>query len=578
MNDLQQQVKNISQQGRFGDTTLVHMNPAEVRGLAQMGQLTTNPNTGLAEAFNLGDVIGIAAPIVGGVFGGPLGAALASGAVTSIQEGSLKEGLKAGLLSYGLGSAFRAAGAAAKGAEGLTSAVDDAVLKAGMDTTTDLVTKEAVDKAAQTALTSGADNIASEAFKKGATSLTNMQPFTMEGFKAGASEMFGTPFAGQGPLQAVGNVAQGLTDPRAFLPLSAVATEAAYSAAEEDMQQGITAANEDRERRRLQAFMDNPEPVIFSASGGLTQFANGGDTDNEDIVLNVPQRQTLAISPDFKAGFQPEMMYFNPATINPSYAALTNQPPNQTLGPVTNANLDTSALNTPEYITENITNNTDKFVPTGNKFLGMDLGALMANSLTAQAVDPYTAYTGVEPPQLLDETTRTMAEGGDTDLPNPGLEALQKVAPDVVKDMGYQEGGMTDDLMTETIAFILGESDDETVVEKFIEMYGAETYMQLRDTVLKEITNPQAQTSGLIEGQGNGGMDDDLLGTIGGKEAIAVSQDEFIVPADVVSMLGDGSSDAGANKLYKMMDDVRTEKTGTTKQASRINDQRVMPT
>ena len=45
MNDLQQQVKNISQQGRFGDTTLVHMSPAEVRGLAQMGQLTTNPNT-----------------------------------------------------------------------------------------------------------------------------------------------------------------------------------------------------------------------------------------------------------------------------------------------------------------------------------------------------------------------------------------------------------------------------------------------------------------------------------------------------------------------------------------------------
>ena len=56
------------------------------------------------------------------------------------------------------------------------------------------------------------------------------------------------------------------------------------------------------------------------------------------------------------------------------------------------------------------------------------------------------------------------------------------------------------------------------------------------------------------------------------------STDEFIVPADVVSMLGDGSSDAGANKLYKMMDDVRKEKTGTTQQASKINDQRVMQT
>ena len=89
MNDLQQQVKNISQQGRFGDTTLVHMSPAEVRGLAQMGQLTTNPNTGLAEAFSLSDVLAFAAPIVGGIFGGPMGAALASGAVTTAQEGSL---------------------------------------------------------------------------------------------------------------------------------------------------------------------------------------------------------------------------------------------------------------------------------------------------------------------------------------------------------------------------------------------------------------------------------------------------------------------------------------------------------
>jgi len=570
MNDLQQQVKNISQQGRFGDTTLVHMSPAEVRGLAQMGQLTTNPNTGLAEAFSLSDVLSFAAPIVGGIFGGPMGAALASGAVTTAQEGSLKEGIKAGLLSYGLGETFRAAGAAAKGTESLTSAVDDAILRAGKDTATDLVTKEAVDKAAQTALTGGADNIASEAFKRGATSLTNMQPFTMEGFKAGASEMFGTPFAGQGPLQAIGNVAQGLTDPKAFLPLAAVGTEAAYSAAEEDMEQGITAANEDRERRRLQAFMDNPEPVIFSASGGLTQFYRGGKSNLfeekklDDVVLNVPQRQTYAINPDFRAGFEPETMYFDPATINPSYAVLTNQPADQTLGPVTSANLDPNLLNSPQYASKGGYDTT---------------GAMMPMPMPQpEVIDPYTAYTGVEPPQLLDETTITMAEGGDTDLPNPGLEALQKVAPDVVKKMGYQEGGDTDNLIAETRAFILGESDDETVVERFIEMYGVEAFMQLRDTVLKEITNPQAQTSGLIEGQGKGGMDDDLLGSIGGKEAIAVSQDEFIVPADVVSMLGDGSSDAGANKLYKMMDDVRKQKTGTTQQAKKINDQMVMPT
>ena len=65
-------------------------------------------------------------------------------------------------------------------------------------------------------------------------------------------------------------------------------------------------------------------------------------------------------------------------------------------------------------------------------------------------------------------------------------------------------------------------------------------------------------------------MDDDLRGMIGDKERIAVSQDEFIVPADVVSMLGDGSSDAGSKELYDMMDRVRQEKTGTTKQAPRL--------
>ena len=314
--------------------------------------------------------------------------------------------------------------------------------------------------------------------------------------------------------------------------------------------------------------MDNPEPVIFSASGGLTQFRRGGDTnlfdekELDDLVLNVPQRQTYAINPDFRAGFQPETMYFDPATINPSYAALTNQPADQTLGPVTNANLNPNLLDSPQYASKG----------------GYDATAAMLPMPQREVIDPYTAYTGVEPPQLLDETVMPMAEGGDTDLPNPGLEALQKVAPDVVKKMGYQDGGVTDDLMAETRAFILGESDDETVVERFIEMYGVEAFMQLRDTVLKEITNPQAQTSGLISGQGNGGMDDDLLGTIGGKEAVAVSQDEFIVPADVVSMLGDGSTDAGANKLYQMMDDVRKQKTGTTQQASKIDDQRVLPT
>jgi hypothetical protein len=176
------------------------------------------------------------------------------------------------------------------------------------------------------------------------------------------------------------------------------------------------------------------------------------------------------------------------------------------------------------------------------------------------------------------------AAGGDTDLPNEGLEALSKTekGKEAVEAMGYQEGGQTDmmqdPITQDVIMFILGETDNENAINAFVEKYGAEQFMFLRDKILKQAAgNPDAQTEGLIQGQGNSGMADDLPGVIGNKEKIAVSQDEFIVPADVVSMLGDGSSDAGSKQLYNMMDRVRQAKTGGTTQAPPLNPQKVLP-
>jgi hypothetical protein len=183
--------------------------------------------------------------------------------------------------------------------------------------------------------------------------------------------------------------------------------------------------------------------------------------------------------------------------------------------------------------------------------------------------------------KLMDEMY-TFADGGQTskELPNEGLEALNKVAPDVVEKMGFEEGGSTDmmqdPIVQATIQFILGENDNQQVINDFIAKYGNEVFLQLRDTVLQSLV-PGAQTEGLIEGNGQSGMADDIPGMIGANQKVAVSQDEFIVPADVVSALGDGSSDAGSNELYKMMDRVREEKTGDTTQPPRINVNQVMP-
>lgn len=70
---------------------------------------------------------------------------------------------------------------------------------------------------------------------------------------------------------------------------------------------------------------------------------------------------------------------------------------------------------------------------------------------------------------------------------------------------------------------------------------------------------------------GGDGMSDDIPATIEGKQEARLADGEFVVPADVVSHLGNGSSKAGAKQLYSMMDKVRTARTGNKKQGKQIN-------
>jgi hypothetical protein len=84
------------------------------------------------------------------------------------------------------------------------------------------------------------------------------------------------------------------------------------------------------------------------------------------------------------------------------------------------------------------------------------------------------------------------------------------------------------------------------------------------------------QKEGQVRGDGDG-MDDKVYGHIEGTQKVALSRDEFIVPADVVSGLGNGSSNAGAEKLYKMMDRVRKARTGMKKQGKQIKGDRFLP-
>jgi len=82
----------------------------------------------------------------------------------------------------------------------------------------------------------------------------------------------------------------------------------------------------------------------------------------------------------------------------------------------------------------------------------------------------------------------------------------------------------------------------------------------------------------LLEGEGDG-MSDDIPAVIRGKgvQRAALADGEFVVPADVVSHLGNGSTKAGAKKLYAMMDRIRKARTGETRQAPAVKANKYLP-
>ena len=587
MNNIQSQVKNIASRGRYGDTTLVHMNPTEVAGLAQMGAMTINPQTGLAEAFGFKDLIPIAASIVGGVFGGPVGAGLGSGLATGILEGDLKKGIAAGLTSYGFGSILQGAGAAAKGAEAASKVAAEETAKAAAQAGTEELTSQALGSALEELGSAGTEALVQEVGKEALSETAKAgiaeasqaagEAATQSALQAAkdssaslltsAKDAF-TPVSGAegfGKFTSVfDNLAAGASQPAAYLPIgiggSALGMMEAQEQYEEDLAEG---QRQDLLQREYEAMM-RPEPILFSATGGLTQFVEGGDTKPQVISR---QKRPYAVNTNYLPGLNPEILYFDPATLNPAAQTIMGDgtPAFETINPMVSnqdiySNVSRGGFDMPS-----------QGVPTQN------------------VIDPYQKYTGVAPPPLLNEPA--IAGPAMNYQPLAPIPLSPEEEPDMLEDLSalekaaalkgaflFNEGGDTsiDPLIKEAKGFIMGETSDDTVVKRFIEKYGTDAFLALREEVLQSLI-PNAQTEGLIAGKGNGGMDDDLRGNIGGKETIAVSQDEFIVPADVVSMLGDGSSDAGAKELYNMMDRVRTEKYGTKEQAKPIDSSKVLP-
>ena len=80
----------------------------------------------------------------------------------------------------------------------------------------------------------------------------------------------------------------------------------------------------------------------------------------------------------------------------------------------------------------------------------------------------------------------------------------------------------------------------------------------------------------LLKGPGDG-MSDHIPAMIGKRQPARLADGEFVIPADVVSHLGNGSTEAGAKQLYAMMSRIRKARTGNSKQGKQVNPRKLMP-
>ena len=195
-------------------------------------------------------------------------------------------------------------------------------------------------------------------------------------------------------------------------------------------------------------------------------------------------------------------------------------------------------------------------------------------------IDPefqYFSPTSVPVPRL--------AAGGMLNYTPAGMDQPMRMQAGGIADMmpgaEREAAPMNDkDIVAESIRAIRGELPEQEaaiVLGQFLQTYGEEAFRKLVDDVQSGRAGAGGDMEGTVQGPGDG-MDDLVPATMDdGSQDVLLSDGEFIVPADVVSGLGNGSTDAGAEELHRMMDRVRQERTGRTEQAPKVAAGGLMP-
>jgi len=531
-------IKNLAQDmktfGRNGDTMLVHMTPKEVGGLQALamaagGSLTTNPETGLPEAnfleALLPTVLGIGLSMIPGV--GPLAAAGLVGGGTALATGDIEKGLMAGLGAYGgagIGNTLSSMGAAA-GAEGA------ALATAG--------------SAADVSAATGA-NIAAPTM---ANSSTFIPP---SGMSSGVGFGGSTPYIGSSG--ALGNMGAGV---------------------------GQAFQNPGQFGSQLMSNLGGPMGAAAAATPLLTSFSDSqdGSVPEDDSMIN-PYTYSQDVNPNFGMPGQPyySNQTFTPQTPVPAadfgsfkqggIASLAEggepryKTPVKTVDPsVTAYNRELMNRATQEYVNSPQLGAFQSALPNQGNY-NPQAGAAYQELQKSRAAD----NAKIEPNKFgykYDPVTGGVIKD-ESNMPAP---AVANNSFNGFQDMmlyGNFNGGNQNDGTGDSNAG--NNSGQNAGAEGGPGSDGSPFAFGGRIQAYAQggIANLGGYSDGgqLLKGPGDG-VSDDIPATIAGKQPARLANNEFVVPARIVSELGNGSTDAGAQALYKMMDRVQNARRKT---------------
>jgi hypothetical protein len=608
---MNQTAQNLASQGRYGDTTLVHMSPQEVRGLQALARnngttMTINPHTGLPEAFSLGRLL----PMIAGFALGPAGlgmtamqAGLAAGALGTAATGSLREGIGIGLGAAGGAGLAGSMSNLAPATPGLpANAVAGSPSVMGGAGTGVTIPTNAINTAAPGQLVNydalskaGGIGLKAPALPPlEATAGTNFGLTTATAPVTNYSLTSGTQLPSLGASNAANsqfslnsvtsNAPQGLRLNAMGAPTSSMTAVPSEGALAKDLT-GLDALKQTEVSRNFgqtglrtmpsvnaQGFATSSEPIIANAGSGYSG------------TLTLPQ-EIVSLKPTL-----PEPLgmtdRFNRVMAGGEKAFGSMDAAGEFLG---SNKMNLAMASAPMFLEE------PEPLPEEESYIRPY--TLDVENLSDRPASPVGReeerlrykYTAGTPYRAAQGGIIAFAQGGN--MPdgqemntNPAMmrrmDEMQVppfagiMDPSRMKDIygmsgqGYAKGGET------------GRRDVRKKINRMDDPYAFAAYQSgrgLYDAALQNFAAGGLSNVPRFLSGGGDGMSDSIPASINDRQPARLADGEFVIPADVVSHLGNGSSKAGAKQLYAMMDRIRAKRTGKKKQAPAVNPRKTMP-